>query len=614
MSAADEAPVFPDAAGAAAWRAAVARIVAKDSAGALPAFSTDDGIPLAPLYPKAEGEAAQAQRAEIGCRIVQRVDHFDPFEAKALAQADLEGGAQGLTLAFDDAPGARGFGLRARDAEDLNQALGGIYLDMIQTRLEPAPSDAQAALRFAQVVERRGYDASLIDADFGFDPVGDFALRGGAPRNWKDEESAVAHACRALRERGFRGPVMRVDGRRHEEAGASEAEELAAALATGLAYARALESCGLLDDASKGLSFTLAAGVEILPTIAKLRALRRLWALVEESCGLTPAPLRLHAETSWRMMAARDVYGNILRGALGCAGAMIGGADTVTVLPMTATLGLPDAFARRLARNTGIVLAEESFLASVADPAAGSGAIESLTEALCERAWDLFQRIETAGGFPKAVASGFWQDVLAASRARRRREVASRSRPIVGVSIFSNLAEAAPATLASRPAPFAPSGEPGALPCARDAEPFERLRDRSDAFLGRHGARPRVVLALLAGEGGGAPSPAARRARDFARSVFEAGGFLTQDDGEAAEASVFAVCLCLGDAGSSREADPAAEKAVRRLHAGGARVVACGWPGEAEAELRRAGVDDFLFKGSDAVSFLQRVWTRKPGP
>ncbi|PNG28052.1 methylmalonyl-CoA mutase [Methylocella silvestris] len=598
--------------------------MAKSSSGALPAFQTDDAIPIAPLYPKAD-PAPQPWRAANDCRIIARLDHPDPFAAKALATADLEGGANGLTISFEGAAAARGFGLRAQSAEDLNQALGGVRLDLISLRLEPTPGGVGGALQFAELIERRNHDPASIDVDFGFDPIGVFAARGGPPTNWKDQEAAVASACATLREHGFASPLMRADARPYHEAGATEAEELASVLATGVAYLRALASAGQLAKASTALSFVLVTEADVLTGIAKLRALRRLWALVEKSCDIPSAPLRLHAETSWRMLTRRDVYGNLLRGALGCAAAMIGGADSVSVSPFTAALGLPDEFARRLARNTGAILSDESYLTRVADPIAGSGAIEALTLALCEKAWDLFQRIETAGGFPKALASGFWQDAIALSRARRRQDFASRARALTGVSIFPDLAEIVPPVLSPsrRAAAAAARSARGALPCQRDAEPFERLRDKSDAWLAAHGARPRIFLARL-----DANAESGAR-RDLARSVFEAAGFETAGletfaDLKALTDACFAsgalaACLCASEAahtasgnGHEHVSGSRLEAAARELSAIGVRVVVASWPGEFEGALRRAGVEDFIFAGSDAVSFLRRIWNKKP--
>ena len=132
--------------------------------------------------------------------------------------------------------------------------------------------------------------------------------------------------------------------------------------------------------------FRLAADADEFLTIAKFRALRKLWARVEEACGLAPQPDYVAAETAWRMMTKRDPYVNMLRTTIAVAAAGLGGADAIAALPFTLAVGLPDRFARRIARNTQLILLEESNLASVADPAAGSGAIEDLTEQALRRA------------------------------------------------------------------------------------------------------------------------------------------------------------------------------------------------------------------------------------
>ena len=190
---------------------------------------------------------------------------------------------------------------------------------------------------------------------------------------------------------GFHGPFAVADGRVIHNAGGSEAQELAFALASAVAYLRALEGFGMpLEAARDAIYFRLAADADQFLTMAKFRAARKLWARIEAACGLVPKPVQLTAETAWRMMTKRDPYVNLLRTTIAVAAAGLGGADAITVLPHTAPLGLPDAFARRLARNCQLVLLEESNLARVADPAAGSGAIEALTErALRRRLVDL---------------------------------------------------------------------------------------------------------------------------------------------------------------------------------------------------------------------------------
>ena len=172
-----------------------------------------------------------------------------------------------------------------------------------------------------------------------------------------------------------RGPFAVADGRVDPQCRRLGGAGAAFALASAVAYLRALEADGMALDAARGMIyFRLAADADQFLTIAKFRALRKLWARVETACGLTPKPAFVAAETAWRMMTRRDPYVNMLRTTIAVAAAGLGGADAITVLPLTAALGLPDRFARRVARNTQLVLLEESNLAKVADPAAGSGA------------------------------------------------------------------------------------------------------------------------------------------------------------------------------------------------------------------------------------------------
>src|SRR5262249_32837404 len=163
----------------------------------------------------------------------------------------------------------------------------------------------------------------------------------------------------------------------------SEAQELAFSLAVALAYLRALEAETPLADAARMIFFRLVADADQFLTVAKFRALRKLWARVQEACGLAPRPALVAAEAAWRTMTQRDPWVNMLRATMAVFAAGLGGADSITVLPFTAALGLPDRFARRMARNTQLILLEESNLAKVSDPAAGSGVIEDLTAKLC---------------------------------------------------------------------------------------------------------------------------------------------------------------------------------------------------------------------------------------
>ena len=210
--------------------------------------------------------------------------------------------------------------------------------------------------------------------------------------------------------KGFDKGLVCADGRVIHAAGGSPAQELAFALASGVAALRALETAGVsLDDARKLIDFRLAADADEFLTLAKFRALRRLWAAIQRACGLEAEAIRVHGETAWRMMTRRDPWVNLLRSTVAVFSAGLGGADSVCVLPFTQALGLPDAFARRIARNTQLAPLEESNLGKVADPAAGSGGIEALTDALVERGYALFQEIEKAGGLARALEGGAFE-------------------------------------------------------------------------------------------------------------------------------------------------------------------------------------------------------------
>jgi methylmalonyl-CoA mutase len=313
------------------------------------------------------------------------------------------------------------------------------------------------------------------------------------------------------------------------------------------------------------------------------------------------------------MLTQRDAYVNMLRATIATFSAGLGGANAITVLPHTLALGLPDAFARRAARNTQLVLLEESNLAKVSDPAAGSGGIETLTQQLCEAAWSMFQETEKAGGVFAALEQNLIQRKVAATRVLREANIARRKEVLTGATEFPNLREADVAVLDVRPVEPTAHGEAkikfDALPPMRLAAPFERLRDRSDQILKEKGARPKIFLANL-----GTPADFTARAA-FAKSFFETGGIEAIDTegftDPAALAAAFKasgadlVCLCSSDKIYAAQA-AAAAKALQA--AGAEHIYLAGRPGELETTLRTAGVNDFVFAGGDALAALQEAY------
>jgi methylmalonyl-CoA mutase len=402
---------------------------------------TADGLKIDPIYTRAKGAVPLAGRLPAApWQVMQRADHPDAKAANAQALHDLENGATGLTLVFAGANGAYGFGLDP-SAEAVAQILDGIYLDAgIGIELQIGPQSRMAAIHVAEYVKRKGIDPAACDIRFGLDPLGAGAVWGSSPFSWSEIVPAVTSAIKGLAALGFKGPLAAADGRVIHDAGGSEVQELAFTLAAGVAYLRAIEAAGVSLEAAQGMVYArLSADADQFLTLSKFRALRLLWTRIEQACGLTPKPLFVAADTAWRMLTQRDPYVNMLRATMAVFSAGLGGANAITVLPHTLALGLPDPFARRAARNTQLVLLEESNLAKVSDPAAGSGGIENLTRQLCEAAWSLFQEIEKAGGVFAALEQNLIQRKVSATRAAREANIARRKEVLTGATEFPNL-------------------------------------------------------------------------------------------------------------------------------------------------------------------------------
>jgi len=580
---------------------------------------THDGLVIQPIYSRARNAAPIAGRpAGAPWRIMQRIDHPDPAAANVQALHELENGASGLTLVFAGANGAYGFGLDPAP-QAVAKTLDAVHLEAgIDIELEIGPQSRIAAVHLAEYIKQKGIKAEDCNLRFGLDPIGACAVWGFSPYTWSEIAPALTNAIKGLAGTGFKGPFAAADGRVIHAAGGSEAQELAFVLASAIAYLRAIEGAGIALAAARHMIYArLAADADQFLTMAKFRALRLLWARIEEACGLEPAPLFIAADTAWRMLTRRDPYVNMLRATMATFAAGIAGADSVNVLPHTLAIGLPDPFARRVARNTQLILLEESNLAKVSDPAAGSGGIEALTQALCDAAWALFQDIEKAGGIFTALEKNLIQRKVAATRAAREATIAQRKEALTGASEFPNLAENQVAVLEAKPIHLAPYGEArfkfDALPPMRLAEPFERLRDRSDEIMKRTGARPKIFLANL----GSAADFTARA--NFARSFFESGGIEaigSEDLGdETALAAAFKAsgaaiaCICSSDKVYGEQAVRAAEA----LQAAGARhIYLAGRPGEQETAFRAAGIGDFIFAGANALTVLEDAYRLAP--
>ncbi len=461
-------------------------------------------------------------------QIRQTIDIPDPKAANAALLAELNGGVSEIALKLD--PHGE-HGVAARTVSELQTVLDGVMLDLAGVHISPSLMGPQHAAMFVAALDASGVDPSAVRGGLGLSPIGQKSLAGGGAADLDQRFDRAAEAAALVSERYPGLKTVSITASTAHDAGASEAQEIAFALAGGASYMRALIDRGLsVDAAAKALEFSFAADADIHLTIAKLRAARRAWARVLEAFGVSEdqRAMRVHVVTSARMLTKRDPWTNLIRNTCAGLGAAAGGADAITIRPFTDALGAATPFSRRLARNLHILLMEESHLGKVADPAGGGFLHETLGARLAEAGWAVFQQIEAHGGLFDAVKAGWLQAEIAKIRAQREAAYDAGKESLIGVSQYPDLDGRLVETAEHRytppvldtpviqPQPFTekvaaaaagaqvreldlPEPEWTPLTPARIAEPFEALRDNADAFEAKTGAAPKAFFATLGG-------------------------------------------------------------------------------------------------------------------
>lgn len=447
---------------------------------------TVDGLVVEPIYTKADaiGDLGTPAAAPFTRGTTVRNGDMDAWDVRTLHEdpdtavtreaikTDLERGATSVWLRVDP---------DAIAAADLANDLADVLLDLAKIDVSSRTDQVAAAEALLAIFEASAVDQGELSLNLGLDPIGAAALNGGAA-DLSDLAQWVNRLAGYRKSRAFV-----VDGTIYHNAGAGDVHEVAWLLATATEYVRALIDQGVsADDAFDAINFRVTATTDQVATIARLRALRLAWARVGEVFGVSPEKrgARQQAVTSWREITRDDPYVNILRGTIATFSAAVGGAEAITVLPFDTAWGLPNEASRRIARNTQVVLAEESNIGRVNDPAGGAWYIESLTRQIAEQAWAEFQRIEAAGGM--AGAGELVSATLADLNAKRAKLLANRKLPITGVSEFPNPTEEPITGRTERPVV-----EYAGLKWQRDSAPFEALRDATA------GTGAKVFLALL---------------------------------------------------------------------------------------------------------------------
>lgn len=415
---------------------------------------TDDGIRVEPVYSRAAGRD-HSLRADpaLPWIVSQRVDDPDVERACAQVAEDLAQGATGLSFVFEGAPNAFGFGL-PNGADTLERVLEGVQLDRTHLRIDVHPWSRAMADWLVALLGSRRADPAGLRLSFGIDPAAIFAGTGRLRMSIEALQASMPQSLAHFFALDIPGTLLEADGRVYHNAGATEAQELGIMLASAVSYLRMFEEARqALVYAAPHIGFALSVDQDQFVSIAKVRALRRLWARVLEACAIAPTATSIHAETSYRMMSARDPETNILRTTIACFAAALGGADSIAILPHTIAHGVPAGFARRIARNTQLIMARESHLDHVADPAFGAGGIEALTEGLCNAAWREFTRIEAEGGVLASLGDGHIQRRVKEARDKRAHAYRSGERTLVGTTLHPLGTEGPVETLAAQRRP-----------------------------------------------------------------------------------------------------------------------------------------------------------------
>ncbi|MBO6719111.1 MAG: methylmalonyl-CoA mutase [Rhizobiaceae bacterium] len=368
-------------------------------------------------------------------RIVQRIDDRDPERANAQALEDIAQGAGGIAIVFEGAPNAFGYGLPARP-EALTAALRDIPIARTHLRLDLHPQSRASVDWLVRILSERKIDPSRLDISFGIDPAATFAGTGRLRMSIEALLASLPQSLGHFFALGVPGILLEADGRVFHNSGATAAQELGIMLASATTHLRMFEEARQpVLYAAAHIGFAVSVDQEHAASVAKLRALRLLWKRLLEQYAVPDMPPAIHAETSYRMLTVRDPESNVLRNTVACFSAMRGGADSISVIPHTQPHGLPDARARRIARNTPLVLGHEAGAYLPADTTISDSEIDALAASMAEAAWAEFQAIESEGGILRSVLDGRIQQRIAEARETKAARLRDGEQAIVGTTL-----------------------------------------------------------------------------------------------------------------------------------------------------------------------------------
>jgi methylmalonyl-CoA mutase len=567
-------------------------------------WNSDEGIPIKPFYRQEDIEALDylegignlknQSDTPNGWLICQQLTPGKKLEkTNKRIKAALKGGAQAIRIQLGEA--------RLSEVPVLEQLFDGISLQEAELHFGGCPSADALYSSLCTVASHKGSEYSELKGCLGADPLGKMAETGIPIASFEN----LGKLVKKVKESSPEMKVIEVHGSLIQNASSNLVDELAFSMAMASEYMAILTDRGIDPlTAQEALLLYLGSGPNYFMEIAKLRAARILWVKIAEAYGVetSKARIRIHSVSSQWNMTLYDPHVNMLRGTTEAMSSILGGADLVNVLPYDYPNGKGSAFSDRIARNVQIILREEAYFDQVGDPASGSYYIESLTDSLAEKAWDLFCEVESMGGFRKAFAAGWIQDKALASRKKKTDRASSGRGRILGTNAYPNFHELNLHQLIASPK-IAEMDMTGStlrpLQAFRLSWPFEKLRLETE----RSKRRPRVLLFKY-----GNPVWMTARAT-FAANFFACAGyeivdpspFKTLNEGlsSACSGNFDIVVLCSSNDVYSRTA-PAIQKALSGISI----VVIAGYPADNIDELKKAGLEHFIHRESNVLQTL----------
>ncbi|MDR2844477.1 MAG: acyl-CoA mutase large subunit family protein, partial [Puniceicoccales bacterium] len=564
------------------------------------------GLPAATTLPGQDGYLRGTRTA--GYRlapwdIAQELPYADPATFNTALLHDLATGQNAVSIQLTGA-GA----LRLNDAADLRTAFHGVLPEAISWHFHAGKHAPALAALFGEWLKEQKADPAKIRGSLNYDPIGSLAATGQLTIALDDAYDALATLAKTAAAHLPAFTTAGVVTRAYHDAGASAVEELGTAIATGVAYLRALGERGLdTDAAARQIAFHFSIGGNFFIELAKLRAARILWARVVAEFGGTAAAqaMHQHARTGLYNKTKHDPHVNILRTTTEALGGVLAGVDSLTIGTFDEIVRTPEESSRRLARNTHIILQEECELTAVIDPAGGSWYIEKLTDDIARKSWEFFQKIEEKGGIVAALKAGFVQDAIAATRKGKEKLFGQRRLSLVGTNQYPNIQEkplagTVPATAPTVTDPHAAETAP-ALPANRLATRYEELRAAATAYKAKNGHGPKIHLANIG------PLRRHKARADFTRGFFETGGFAIAGAEGSTDAAAIAdaaaksgarlVVICGHDEDYVLHVPAIAQAIKAKLP--DVTLILAGFPGENEAAFKAAGLDTYIFVKSD---------------